>query len=230
MSSQLMSGARILIECLVREGEEGQDLYVVRKGSLVVEKALPDGTARPLAQIDCSPDAPVIMGEMAYFGAQRRTATVRAVGACQALHLKPAHLDVLMADFPGLTRVLCRQFTARLKEANDELRDLRARFHLAPERRMVQAGEVIFAAGTPADAVYQLAMGAVRFDGPSGSKVLRAEDLPGGFLGLEAYLRNRPHTATATAEEGCFLAVIPEERRTAFLRSYPELVLQVLGT
>lgn len=216
-------------ERLVVEGEEGQDLFIVRRGSLVVEKALPDGTARPLAQIECSPDAPAILGEMAYFGAQRRTATVRAVGACQALHLRPAHLDAIMAGFPGLTRILCRQFTARLKEANEELRDLRARFHLAPERRMVQAGEVIFAAGTPADAVYQLAMGAVRFDGPGSSKVLRSEDLPGGFLGLEAYLRQRPHTATATAEEGCFLAVIGADRREAFLRSHPEVALNLLG-
>ena len=215
-------------ECLVTEGEDSQDLYIVRKGSLVVEKALPDGTARPLAQIECSPDAPVIMGEMAYFGALRRTATVRAVGACQALHLKPAHLDAIMAGFPGLTRILCRQFTARLKEANEELRDLRARFHLAPERRMAQAGEVIFAAGSAADAVFQLAMGAVRFDGPDGSKVLRAEDLPAGFLGLEAYLRQRPHGATATAEEACFLAVIGASHREAFLRSHPALALNLL--
>ena len=215
-------------ERLVTEGEDSQDVFVIRKGSLVVEKALPDGTARPLAQIDCSPESPVIMGEMAYFGAQRRTATVRAVGACQALHLKPTHLDVLMAGFPGLTRILCRQFTARLKEANEELRDLRARFHLAPERRMVQAGEVIFAAESPADAIFHLAMGSVRFDGPVGSKVLRAEDLPGGFLGLEAFLRNRPHTATATAEETCFLAVIPASSRPAFLRTHPELALRLL--
>jgi CRP-like cAMP-binding protein len=72
-------------------------------------------------------------------------------------------------------------------------------------------------------------MGAVRFDGPDGSKVLRAEDLPGGFLGLEAFLRNRPHTSTATAEEGCFLAVIGADRRGAFLRCHPEMALSLLG-
>jgi CRP-like cAMP-binding protein len=93
---------------------------------------------------------------------------------------------------------------------------------------MAQAGEVIFAAGAPADAVFQLAMGAVRFDGPEGSKVLRAEDLPGGFLGLEAFLRNRPHTSTATAEEACFLAVIGAGHREAFLRSHPALALNLL--
>jgi CRP-like cAMP-binding protein len=215
-------------ERLVCEGEEGQDLFIVRRGSLVVEKALPDGTARPLAQIACSAEAPAIVGEMAYFGAQRRTATVRAVGACQALHLKPAHLDAIMAGFPGLTRILCRQFTARLKEANEELRDLRARFHLAPERRMAQPGERLFAAGDPAGAAFQLALGAVRLEGAAGSRLVRPEDLPGGFLGLEAFLRRRPHGETATAEETCFLAVIPASSRPAFLRIHAELALGLL--
>lgn len=217
-------------ERLVVEGEDSQDLFIVRKGSLVVEKALPDGTPRPLAQLECAVDAPVIIGEMAYFGAQRRTATVRAVGSCQALHLKPAHLDAIMAGFPGLTRILCRQFTTRLKEANEELRDLRARFDLAPMRRMAQPGEVLLQAGAPVDTLLQLAMGAVRFGQGPGSRVRRAEDLPEGFLGLDAFLWGAAHDTTVTAEEPCFLAVIGKERREAFVRCHPALVLKVLGT
>jgi CRP-like cAMP-binding protein len=217
-------------ELLVVEGEDSQDLFIVRKGSLVVEKALPDGTMRPLAQIECSVAAPCIIGEMAYFGARRRTATVRAVGACQALHLKPAHLDAIMAGFPGLTRILCRQFTTRLKEANEELRDLRARFDLAAQRRMAQPGEVLWRAGEPAAALYQLAMGSVRIGEGAGATIVRAEDLPGGFLGLDAFLRGTAQGATATAEETCFLAVIDAEHREAFIRSQPALVLQVLGS
>jgi len=216
-------------ELLVTEGEDSQDLYIVRKGSLVVEKVLPDGTRRPLAQLECSVESPVIIGEMAYFGAQRRTATVRAVGSCQALHLKPAHLDAIMAGFPGLTRILCRQFTTRLKEANEELRDLRARFDLAPMRHMAQAGEVLLRAGAPVDCLYQLAMGTVRFGEGAGAVVKRSEDLPGGFLGLDAFLWGAAHDTTVTAEETCFLAVIGRERREAFIRSHPALVLKVLG-
>lgn len=217
-------------ELLVVEGEDSQDLFIVRKGSLVVEKAMPGGGTRPLAQIEASVAAPVIIGEMAYFGAQHRTATVRAVGSCQVLHLKPAHLDAIMAGFPGLTRILCRQFTARLKEANEELRDLRARFDLAAGRRTAQPGEVLLRAGAPADTLFQLVMGTVRMGEGTGSQILRAEDLPGGFLGLEPFLRGTAHAVTATAEEPCFLAVIGADRREAFLRSQPALVLQVLGS
>ncbi|MBI1751956.1 MAG: cyclic nucleotide-binding domain-containing protein [Acidobacteria bacterium] len=215
-------------ERLVVEGEDSQDLYILLKGALVVEKALPDGTQRPLAHLECRPQAPVIVGEMAYFGTQRRTATVRAVGSCQALHLKPSHLDAIMAGFPGLTRILCRQFTTRLSEANQELRDLRARFDLAASLRMVQPGEVLLRSGEPAHTLFQLTLGAIRVDAGGTSRLLHAEDLPDGFLGLEAFLRGTPHPFTATVEEPSFLAVIEAGRREAFLRSYPALVLGVL--
>lgn len=215
-------------ERLVVEGEDSQDLYVLLKGALVVEKALPDGTQRPLAQLDCRPQAPAIIGEMAYFGAQRRTATVRAVGSCQVLHLKPRHLDAIMAGFPGLTRILCRQFTVRLSEANQELRDLRGRFDLAARLHMAQPGERLLQAGETAQPLFQLTLGSVRVEEDGTSRVVRAEDLPDGFLGLEAFLRGTPHPFTATAEEPSFLAVIEAGRREAFLRSYPALVLQML--
>jgi CRP-like cAMP-binding protein len=216
-------------ELLVVEGEDSQDLYIVRRGGLVVEKAQPDGTWRPLAHLECSEAAPCIIGEMAYFGARQRTATVRAVGACQALHLKPAHLDAIMAGFPGLTRILCRQFTTRLKEANEELRELRGRFDLAPERRLVQAGETIFAAGAPAGAVFQLVLGTARVVDAQGSRLLHSEDLVGGFLGLRAYLLGLPHRESAVAEDSCFLAVIGAGQREAFLRSYPAEALAALA-
>ena len=216
-------------ELLVVEGEDSQDLYIVRRGGLVVEKAQPDGTLRPLAHLECSEAAPCIIGEMTYFGAQQRTATVRAVGICQALHLRPVHLDAIMAGFPGLTRILCRQFTARLKEANEELRELRARFDLAPGRRLVLAGETIYAAGAPAKALFQLVLGMVRVVDAQGSHLLSGEDLPGGFLGLRAYLLSLPQGETVVAEDPCFLAVIGAGQREALLRCYPAEALTALS-
>jgi CRP-like cAMP-binding protein len=210
------------------EGEDTLDLFIVRRGSLVVERALPDGTQRALAHLVCSPEAPCIIGEMASLGAARRTATVRAVGSCHALHLQPAHLDAIIAGFPGLTRLLCRQFTLRLREAIDDLRDLRGRFELGAQRRMVQTGELIHGAGSPATELIQVAMGSIQIGSGEGARVLRPEDLPGGFLDLEAFLRGTPHGATATAAEPCFLAVIDADHRQAFVRSQPHLVLEVL--
>ena len=169
-------------ERLVVEGEPSRDLFIVLKGSLVVERCGADGSQRPMAHLECGPDRPVIVGEMAYFGAQGRTATVRAVGACQALCLRPAHVDTIMESFPGLTRLVCQQFTRRLQEANDALRDLRSRFDLGAERRLAQPGERLFQAGEHAP-LFQLAMGTVRLEGPDGARSLTPRDLPEGFLG-----------------------------------------------
>lgn len=214
-------------EKLVVEGETSQDLFIVLRGSLVVERREADGSQRPLAHLECEAERPAIVGEMAYFGAQRRTATVRAVGACRALCLKPAHVDAIMEGFPGLTRIVCQQFTHRLQEANDALRELRARFDLGAERRLAQPGELLFRAGERAP-LFQLAMGTVRLERAGRSELLAPRDLPEGFLGLEAYLRDRPQDATAVAEDTCFLAVIPPSRREAFLRNQPALVLRIL--
>ncbi len=214
-------------EKLVVEGETSQEVFLVLKGSLVVEHREANGAQRPLAHLECDPEHPCIVGEMAYFGAQQRTATVRAVGACQALCLKPAHLDTIMEGFPTLTRLLCQQFTKRLQEANDTLRDLRARFDLGAERRLAEAGELLFRAGERPP-LFQLAMGTVRLEGPGGVEVLGPRDLPEGFLGLEAFLRDQPQGRTAVVEETCLLAVIPPARREAFLRAQPGLVLRLL--
>jgi CRP-like cAMP-binding protein len=67
-------------------------------------------------------------------------------------------------------------------------------------------------------------MGTVRLE----ARLLRSEDLPGGFLDVEPYLRGGKHVATVRAEETCFLAVIGANHREAFLRGHPALVLQVL--
>lgn len=215
-------------DLLIREGETSKDLFLVLQGSLVVEHEAPDGSSRIMAHLECQPETPCFVGEMAYLGAQARTASVRAVGGGQALCLQPAHVDVILESFPLLTRCLCRQFTQRLAETNQALRDLRARFDLAPRRHLAQPGETLFAAGEQATTVFQLVMGRVRIERHGMIALLGPEDLPGGFLGLEAFLCGQPHDTSAAAEEPCLLAAIEASHRHAFLRNYPALALAVL--
>jgi hypothetical protein len=133
---------------MVVEGEDSQDLFIIRKGGLVVEKAMPDVTLRPPAHRSATlhlPSSSVKWPTSVPSGAPPRC---RPVEACQALHLKPTHLDDIMAGFPKLTRILCRQFATRPKEANEELRGLKARFDLSPQRRMAQPGRSCFGPGS----------------------------------------------------------------------------------
>jgi CRP-like cAMP-binding protein len=218
-------------EYLVREDEASQEIFLVLQGALAVERgpAAPGGVPALLAAILVEPAAPVIVGEMAYLGAMPRSASVRSSGLSRTLRLRPEHIDRVLEGFPGLTRVICRQFSRRLGETDQALRGLQARFALNAGRRMAQDGERLFAAGEPAAALFQVVAGAVRLERDGTSRVVAAEALPQGLLEPEPYLRSGLHTATATVEGMAFLAEIPAGDREAVVRCFPDLVLAILA-
>lgn len=215
---------------LVREGAEDRDLYIVVKGAFTVERpaAVPGGRPVILASALCDPDSVAIVGEMAYFGTARRTASVRCSGATYVLRLEPRHIDVILGGFPMLTQVICRQFTVRLKETNDALQALQRLFALAPEKRMAAPGELLFRAGDLPGSIQQLLVGRVRLEGAEGARSVGPEDLVLGFLEPEAFLGRRPHRLTATVEQDAFLAAVPETQKETLLRCHPQLALRVL--
>lgn len=209
-------------DLLIREGERSRHLLVVTRGSLVVERGAAPATV--LAQLTATRDEPAILGEMAYFGEEPRSATVRCVGAALALRLAPAQVDLVLDTLPGLTRRICRQFTQRLRESSQALASLRRSLDLGAERRLLQHGEALFQRGEPASHLYQLVVGRLLVE----DRTLGPEDLPGGFIELEPWLQNGIHRRSAWAEGSAFLAVIGPAARAAYLRRYPELVLGVL--
>lgn len=217
-------------EYLVREDEEGKDLFVVVKGALTVERPalVPHGPPAILASFMCDPDHVTIVGEMAYFGAERRTASVRSSGATYALRLKPEHIDVIMEGFPLLTRVICQQFTKRLQEANDRIRDFQKKFALAPDKRMVAAGEVLFMPGDAATVLHQLAVGSVQLERDGVVETLEPENLPMGFLEPLPFFKRQLHTAKATVLSDSFLLFVDREHLEPLVRCYPQLVTKML--
>jgi len=218
-------------EYLIREDEASQDIFIVLRGALVVEQAppVPGGAPVVLACVQAGPEAPAIVGEMAYLGSQRRAASVRSSGRSHALCLRPAHIDGVLEGFPALTRVICRQFSRRLQDTDRALSGLQARFALNSRRRLAQPGEPLFAQGDPATEVVQLVAGAVRLEQAGTVRILTAEDLPMGLLEPEAFLRGAAHAATASVEAPAFLAVIALAEREALVRCFPELVLRILA-
>ena len=219
-------------ECLVTEHEEDREIFLVLHGSLRVERIgdSPQAPPKILATLTCEPESPGIIGEMAYFGAQHRTASVRSIGGSLALRLQPRHLDEIFENLPSLTQLICRQFTQRLQEANEALMGFQRRFDLAPSRRMAEAGERLYGAGEPSDTLYQLLMGTVNLERDGVAEEVGPQDLREGFLEPESFLRDQPHRTTATASSTSFLVAIGKERKEAFLRSYPQVVLKVLGS
>lgn len=218
-------------EYLVREAEPEGAVFLIVQGGLVVEQASPTPGTAPvqLALITAEPEACALIGEMAYLGSQARTASVRSCGRTHALRLEPRHIDGILEGYPGLTRLICRQFSQRLKATDQTLRTLQDRFALSPGQRLAQAGEILFTRGEPATRLYQLAAGSVRLEGPEGARELTAEDLPQGLLEPEAFLAGHPQRVTATVTGMAFLAVIDPGRRAALVRCFPDLVLGLLA-
>lgn len=216
-------------EYLIREGEPSREIFVLLDGGLVVERAaaLPGAPPVVLACLTAE-DGVVLVGEMAYLGDQRRTASVRSSGLSHVLRLQPAHIDRILEGFPMLTRVICRQFSHRLQETLEALSKFQSRFALNPGRRMAQDGEVLFREGETAGELFQLMAGNVRLEGPGGTLEAGPDSLPQGFLELGPYLRGGPHQATAVVSGMAFLAVLGLQDRETVVRSHPGLVLESL--
>jgi CRP-like cAMP-binding protein len=217
-------------EYLIHEDEEEQDLYIIVKGAYTVERPplLPSGPPVILTSEMCDPDHVAIVGEMAYFGDYRRTASVRSSGSTYTLCLKPSHIDLIMDGFPGLTRVICQQFTRRLKEANDAIREFRSKFALAATKHLMHTGTVLFSTGDPAPLIYQLLIGEVEIERDGQKSVVTNDNLPQGFLEPDAYFRNRKHGTTATALTDCILVSVDQKHKDTLVRCYPELASRVM--
>jgi len=103
-------------EIIVRQGEEGNCMFVIQMGQVEVlyEK---DGRQVKLAVMNEGE----IFGEMALFEREVRSATVRALGEVRVLTVdKKSFLRRLNAD-PSLAFHLIQKLTQRVRRLNDEL-------------------------------------------------------------------------------------------------------------
>jgi CRP-like cAMP-binding protein len=87
-------------DVVMRQGDRGDDLYVVLSGRLAVDVKHADGSSTPLD--DVGPGA--IVGEMALLTGQARTATVVAVEPSRLARLGRADFERLAARHPAALR------------------------------------------------------------------------------------------------------------------------------
>jgi cGMP-dependent protein kinase 2 len=110
--AELVAGAEILTvragDPVIREGEEGNDLYVIRSGSMIVEKTI-GGKPVFLSYLP----AGSFVGEMALIAGGRRTATVKAAIKSEVIRLPGDAFARLMARNPELAERIRRDMAAR---------------------------------------------------------------------------------------------------------------------
>ena len=110
--SEVAAGAEIKTiragEAVITEGEDGNDIYVVRSGSMIVEKNV-GGKPVFLSYLP----AGSFVGEMALVGGGRRTATVKAAIKSDVIRLPGEAFARLMARNPELAERVRRDMATR---------------------------------------------------------------------------------------------------------------------
>jgi Fe-S-cluster-containing hydrogenase component 2/CRP-like cAMP-binding protein/thioredoxin reductase len=110
--AEVVAGAKVETvkagDALIREGEEGSDLFVVRSGSMIVEKTV-GGKPVFLSYVP----AGSFLGEMALIDGGLRTATVRAAIKAEVIRLPGEAFARLMAKKPALEARIRQDMEAR---------------------------------------------------------------------------------------------------------------------
>ena len=113
-------------EVVCRQGEPGNCMYVIQQGEVEVVHAR-EGVETSLGRLRAGD----IVGEMAIFDRQPRSATVRAAGRARLLTLdKRAFLRQVSED-PSLAFRILKQLSGRIRTLNAELARLE-RAHQPP--------------------------------------------------------------------------------------------------
>lgn len=107
-------------EIIVREGEVGDSMFLIKKGAVRISKVVSAGGTAKLAELS----AGECFGEMSVIDEEVRSASVVAVSECSLLRIsKEALLDVVL-DAPLLGVELLKIFVKRVRKANQRIQEL----------------------------------------------------------------------------------------------------------
>jgi CRP/FNR family cyclic AMP-dependent transcriptional regulator len=106
-------------EILCREGDRGDHMYIIQQGTVEVVTSTGDRETT-LATLNEG----AIIGEMAIFEKEPRSATVRAVGEVRALTVDKKNLLRRVSEDPTLAFQVIRNLSKRLRELSRRVSDL----------------------------------------------------------------------------------------------------------
>lgn len=100
---------------LCEEGQEGDELFILNQGAIVVTVG-----GRKVATID---EKGSVIGEIALFLGEKRTATLKTEGATSITRLDPKNLKEFSASNPVFFETLCRSIAKRVRNNFTLIRD-----------------------------------------------------------------------------------------------------------
>ena len=102
---------------IVQEGERGDALYIILKGSVKISSYSSDGREVILSLLE--PGS--FFGEMSLLDKQPRSATVTTLGATTVLQIRRNNFEHLLLKSPGLTMKLLTEVVYRLRRTSQIL-------------------------------------------------------------------------------------------------------------
>lgn len=114
-------------EVLLRQGEAGDAMFVIQEGTveILVEK---DG-AQTRVRVAGTGE---IIGEMAVFEREARSATVRALGEVRALTIDKRNFLRQIAEDPSVAFRIVQTMSGRIRELSNQIAELKAVNNGAP--------------------------------------------------------------------------------------------------
>jgi len=109
-------------EVVVRQGDVGDCMYVIQEGKVGVYLESPDADAVLLAE----PGVGEMIGEMAIFERQPRSATVKAHGQARILTVDKRNFLRRVQEDPSLAFRVLETMSHRIRDLNLEIQRLRA--------------------------------------------------------------------------------------------------------
>ena len=193
-------------ELIIREGEVGDCMYVIERGSVQVLTTSFDGSDVVLARLEAGQ----------WFGEQvllpgstgRRNASLRALEECAFLVLSRELFQHALAKNSKLLEQMRAKGEEQRALRSGKLREGAFRslgFSSGAGSYRIEsyrAGDAVFRQGDPGDRLYLILSGRAKVKRTEdGQEAVLAELLPGQFFGELAILRNAPRSATVEAAE-----------------------------
>jgi CRP-like cAMP-binding protein len=215
---------------IVREGEEGQSLFILVQGEVVVARASADGGPE---QVMAKLGAGSLFGELALIRAKPRQATVRTTQPSELFEIARPAVESVAAAHPALTEDLVRfarrrlimnlMATSKIFHPFDDAQ--RLQILRAFVSRPVEPGTVIIEEGKPPTGLYLLLEGEVEVSklDEGKEKVVLAYLREGEVFGEIALLEKKMTTATVTAADKSVLLYLDGVRFNDFLREHPKI-------
>ena len=222
-------------ESLVRQGEEGSDLFVVLSGSLTA--VVEDDAGEHIVSRRLPGD---VVGETSMiFGGGRRTATVRAESDVEVARLSADQFRSLVAARPSLADSVSAEAYRRLLEGHLAAvvhrvfgavdGDLSEEIRRSAEWMQLPAGGTLFSEGDPADAAYLVVLGRLRLCAGGQTQVFD-EVGSGEVIGAGALLEGGVRKATVFAARDSYLVRLRRSTVEKIVELYPASALRLART